>query len=96
MDRAEALRRYNAAAHAMQSGVAMKMNYDQAETQPKHLRTGINSAMVEHAGLVRLLVEKGVITEQEHLEAIAAEMEREARRYKDFLQKITGRPVILR
>ena len=35
--------RYTAALHGMQSGVAMKMNYDVAETTPKHLRVGVNS-----------------------------------------------------
>jgi hypothetical protein len=50
--------RYQAASHAMQSGVAMKMNYDANETTPKHLR--VNSAKVEHSALRERLGHDGV------------------------------------
>src|SRR5262249_16738309 len=69
--------RYRAAVHAMQTGVAIKMNYDPAETQPKHLRVGINSAMCDHAAVVPRLRDKGIITDAEYRTAIADEMERE-------------------
>ena len=82
--------RYTAAAHAMQSGVAMKMNYDAAETTPKHLRVGVNSAMAEHGALARLLISKGVITEDEYAEAVADGMEREAKLYEDELRQRFG------
>jgi len=76
---------YTKRAHAMQSGVAMKMNYDASETSPKHLRVGVNSAMCDHAALVRLLLEKGIISQEEYERAITEEMGREVRRYEQWL-----------
>ena len=61
---------YEAAAHAMQTGVAFLMERGDKATEPKHLRVGINSAMVEHAALVRLLISKGVITDEDDLDLI--------------------------
>lgn len=78
--------RYLDAAHGMQSGVAMKMNYDQDETTPKHLRVGVNSAMVEHSALAQLLVAKGVITWEEYYAALADGMEAERDLYQAWLQ----------
>lgn len=86
----QATQRYKAAAHAMQTGVAAKMNYDQAETAPKHLRVGINSAMVEHSALAALLIEKGVISEAEYLTALADGMERERDTYAEWLRAAFG------
>jgi len=76
---------YTDKAHAMQSGVAMKMNFDPAETTPKHLRVGVNSAMCDHAALVRILMEKGILTQEEYEAAITAEMGREVERYEAWL-----------
>ena len=74
--------RYLAAAHAMQSGVAAEMG---PECEPKHLRVGINSALVGNAALARLLIEKGVFTLDEYEAAQAAEMEAEKDRYEHRL-----------
>jgi len=87
--------RYAAAAHAMQSGVAMEMNHNPGPTQPKHLRVGINSAMAEHSALAKLLIDKGLISEDEYLEAIADGMEREARSYEERLSAHFGTTVTL-
>ena len=51
---------YLKAAHAMQSGVAFKMHTDPSETQPKHLRVGVNSAMVEQSAIAKLLIDKAL------------------------------------
>lgn len=75
-------RRYSAAAHAMQSGVAYRMNNDPGETQPKHLRVGVNSAMVDTATIVKLLIAKGVITQEEFYKMLADTMEEEVARYQ--------------
>jgi len=88
--------RYERAAHAMQSGVAMMMNYDPGPTNPKHLRVGVNSAMVEHSALGHLLIEKGLITEDEYVEAIIIFMEREVKTYERLLKEILGTEVHLR
>lgn len=66
----------------MQSAVAYAMNSDPKETEPKHLRTGINAAMVEHGALVGLLIEKGVITIEEYYKALADKMEAEVESYR--------------
>ena len=87
--------RYMSAMHAMQSGVAMEMNYRPQPTEPKHLRVGINSAMADMAGLVQLLIKKGVISEQEYLEAIATSAEQEKKRYEDHLSNLLGSKITL-
>lgn len=87
--------RYERAAHAMQSGVAMMMNYDPKPSNPKHLRVGVNSAMVEHAALAHLLIGKGLITEEEYVESIITFMEREVKIYEGLLKDILGTEVHL-
>lgn len=82
--------RYIAAAHKMQSGVALKINYDRSETSPKHLRVGVNAAMVDAGALAELLVLKGIITHEEYLDAIARMMEHEAKKYEEWAQKNIG------
>lgn len=76
---------YMAACHAMQSGVAMKMHSDPNETEPKHLRVGVNAAMVEFGALTKLLFDKGVITELEFAEYLAQAMRDEVSKYEDDL-----------
>lgn len=71
--------------HAMQSGVAMLMEKNGSETSSKHLRVGVNVALVDHGALVQLLIEKGIITEEEYGDAIVAGMQREVDRYIDRL-----------
>jgi len=82
---------YRDLCHAMQSGVAMKMNYDAGETTPKHLRVGVNSALCNQAALARLLMEKGIITQAEYAAAITAEMAREVERYEQWLNEYFAR-----
>lgn len=85
--RGDAFKRYLAHMHGVQSGVAIKMNYDPSETSPKMLRTGINSAMVEHSALARLLISKGVITEEEYFLAIERGAEEEKKSYEQWLSR---------
>lgn len=87
--------KYLSLCHAMQSGVAYKMQSDSAETSPKHLRVGVNSAQVQHAALVKLLCEKGIITEEEYLDALIEMMEREVQAYQDELSRIYGTNITL-
>lgn len=87
--------RYLVAAHAMQSGVAMEMNHRSQPTEPKHLRVGINSALSDMAGLVQLLIKKGIITEAEYLESVAASMEQEKARYESHLSKLLNSKITL-
>ena len=87
--------RFMNALHSMQSGVAANMNYDRNETEPKHLRVGINSAMCDTAAMVKLLVSKNVITMDEYWKFLADEAEAEAKRYADILTAHLGTPIIL-
>jgi SOS response regulatory protein OraA/RecX len=73
----------------------MEMNYNPKPTEPKHLRTGLNMAMVEHAALARLLIAKGVITEEEYMQALAEGAEAEKQQYEDRLRARFGRNVRL-
>lgn len=86
--------RYNSAAHAMQTGVAALMGAgDEQELQvtgPKHLRVGVNSAMVNQDALVRLLIANGIISDVEYFEALADAMERERDAYQERVNKKYG------
>jgi len=86
---------YTNKAHAMQSGVAMKMHIDPSETTPKHLRVGVNSAMCDSSALANLLIEKGLITVEEYDAAITAEMGREVERYETWLTEHFGKKITL-
>jgi hypothetical protein len=89
--------RYQAACHAMQSGVAIEMtdpSRSQA-TDPKHLRVGVNSAMVETSALVELLIDKGVFTAVEWFEGLCRSMEREVTQYEARLEKKLGKQIKL-
>ena len=72
-------RRYTAALHAVQSAVKFDIEYDPtgAAGNPKHLRVGINSILVDHGALAHLLIERGVFTEDEYMAALATYAERE-------------------
>lgn len=93
------LGRYLDAGHAMQTGVAAKMsaNSPQAadETSPKHLRVGVNASMVSNTALVKLLLAKGVITEDELWKSLADEMETERDRYGRWLSDFYGKKITL-
>jgi hypothetical protein len=68
---------YTEAAHGIQTGIAWELERGSQSATPKHLRVGVNLAMSDHAGLVRLLIEKGIFTEEEYLKAITDEANRE-------------------
>ena len=76
------IERYENALHAMQSGVAYEMGLGATDTSPKHLRVGVNSAMVNDAAVATLLIEKGFFTLEEYQKAVADAMEREVVRYE--------------
>lgn len=82
--------RYAQLCHAMQTGVAFVMENDPSPTTPKHLRVGINSAMVDSAALARLLMSKGIITEDEYFDSLIQTMEEEVQRYREELSQYFG------
>lgn len=89
------IQRYESLMHAIQTGVATEMGLGSKDTTPKHLRVGINSGLVNQAGLVNLLVQKGIITEDEYFDAIITEAEAEVKRYEDRLFEKTGTTIHL-
>jgi len=89
--------RYEQLLHAMQSGVAMEMNLSgrQPATEPKHLRVGVNAAMCDHAALVKVLIDKGILTDEEYLKAMVEKMEEEVSAYETRLTESTGAKITL-
>lgn len=84
---------YLQAMHGIQTGV----DYDQHRRPDsnKHLRVGINSAMINDAALARLLISKGVFTQEEYTEQVRLEANRELDRYEDIIRE-HGTNIILR
>lgn len=92
----ESVARYHEALHAMQSGVATEMGVDPKPTEPKHLRVGINSALVNNEAIATLLIEKGIITQEEYTEQVAISMEKEKKSYEQRLsQYFPGQNIVL-
>jgi len=90
--------RYLTALHGMQSGVAFLLegrHPERIECEAKHLRVGVNSAMSEHSGLAKLLIEKGVFSELEYTRAVTEAAEAECRLYEERVSEAAGRPVKL-
>jgi hypothetical protein len=61
---------YEQAAHGVQTGVAHRMQSGLGgkEAEPKHMRTGIDLSKADQFGLACLLIDKGIITQEEYLE----------------------------
>ena len=75
----------------MQTGVKFTMDGPSKfarDADPKHLRVGVNSAMVHSGSLAKLLMDKGIIGRVEYYKAIADGMEEEVERYKNELQQM--------
>jgi hypothetical protein len=90
--------RYNAAMHAVQSGVAMEIESGGEagqQTTPKHLRVGVNAALVGNAAIARILIERGICTLTEYTAALATEAEAEQHRYEQRLSAELGTHVTL-
>jgi len=62
----EFIAEYARLGHAIQSGVAYAMEREANQVSPKHLRTGLNCVMADFGSLGRLLIAKGVITQDEY------------------------------
>ena len=88
--------RYERAVHAVQSGVKIEMESKVSEAHtPKHLRVGVNAAMIEHSALALLLINKGIITRAEYLAALADSAEAERDRYEQRLTQHFGTKITL-
>ena len=89
------MREYGSLLHAIQTGVKYKMEYDDSETTPKHLRVGVNSALVNHTAIWRLLVKKGVISRKEYEESLLEQLREEKAMYEAWLTERTGASITL-
>ncbi len=78
------IERYTTAMHGVQTGVKFEMQHETREgpTSPKHLRVGINSAMVNDEAVANLLIDKGIFTRSEYLKYLADAAEAELARYE--------------
>lgn len=68
--------------HGMQSAIEFGFGGSDGNRQHKHLRVGINNALISHAALVQLLIEKGVITEEEYFDKYVEALELELMGYE--------------
>lgn len=93
----ELMKRYTELAHAVQSGVKWEIELDplNAAYTSKHLRTGVNLALVDSGALGYLLVKKGLITEEELWTALVDGMQQEVQKYESRLSTLTGKIVTL-
>ena len=80
--------RYLKAAHGMQAGVGFKR--DKGDQSPKHLRVGVNTALVQQAALVELLIDKGLFSRLEYFTKLAECMERERDSYAEEISAEAG------
>jgi hypothetical protein len=65
--------------------------HDSHPNGPKHLRTGLNLSKSDMLGLAILLIDKGIITEEEYLEAMRLGANEELARYQSLYPKVTFR-----
>lgn len=85
--------RYEAAAHRIQTAIGFSFGLDYSWmdgrllTALKHLRVGIDTSKADQGGLVKLLIRKGVITEDEYFGAILEANEGEAELQQETLQR---------
>jgi len=79
---------YTDALHGIQTGIALEIERGSMCANPKHLRVGLNASKSDQAGLVRLLIAKGIFTEEEYIEAVTdeinLELEREEKTVNDL------------
>jgi hypothetical protein len=87
--------RYLAALHAVQTGIEYKRQYDRKFVEEKHMRAGVDSAHVTNSATAKLLIAKGVFTEEEYFEMLAAEAEHEKARYEQELSEHFRRTIKL-
>ena len=81
--------------HAIQSAVAFQIERGSNAALPKHLRTGLDTTKAEHGGIARLLIRKGVITEEEYFDAVVEGLEVELRFQTEQAQRM-GAPANVR
>ncbi len=87
--------KYNALLHAMQTGIAYTLEKDFSSGTPKHLRVGVNSAMVEAGVICKILIDKGIITLEEYQERVLEGLQKEVDMYEREISEHYGHPIKL-
>lgn len=59
-----------------------------AETEPKHLRVGVNSALIEASALARLMFRKGLFTAAEYYDTLIEAWEQEVDSYRAKIKRV--------
>ncbi|SNS53577.1 hypothetical protein SAMN06295912_108134 [Sphingomonas laterariae] len=95
MKQADYQERVRKLGHALQSGVAADHSLGSEDGSPKHLRVGVNMALVEGAAIAQLLIGKGLVSEDEWQAAHIIALEREVESYRRSLSERLGREVTL-
>lgn len=65
------------------------------ELEPKHLRVGVNSALINASALATLLIRKGVITAEEYFDTLIEFWEYEVTSYQNMLTNHVGPGVVI-
>jgi hypothetical protein len=82
--------RYYTLAHAVQSAIASCMAIGWTGAEPKHLRVGIDTMKSDQGALTKLLLDKGVITEDELESYLLEGLENEIKSYEATFHGLTG------
>lgn len=83
-------RDYDSLAHGVQCGIGYLLAKDEFPGTPKSLMVGNCCRAADAAGLVRLLIAKGLFTEAEYVEAITQSMKEELAMWEDRISKLYG------
>lgn len=59
---------YEQAAHGVQTAIAYDIERGGTAATPKHLRVGVDMSKSDMFGLAMLLIQKGIITQEEYVE----------------------------
>lgn len=88
------IERYLRAMQGVQSAIAWAMTHPDREVnklvEPKHLRVGVDSSMISHLALAKLLIAKGLFTLQEYEEAMADAAEEELMNWENQASQAAG------
>lgn len=83
---------YVQALHGVQSANLHRSLVDHKFTEFKQTRTGIDSAHVSDRALASLLIEKGIITEEEYVERLRRAMNDELAEHENRMRELLDNP----
>ena len=81
---------YETAVHGIQTAIAYDIERGRKATEPKHMRTGVDTCKAEMRGLAELLISKGVITVPEYCEFMRLAVNEEVAMREAEVKRNTG------